>query len=217
MPDRDPFRLDPAVGVLVLLGASVLALAIAPLAMPDSYSWVSNTTSESGAQGVPGAWVARLGFLFFGLAVIWLDVLARKEWRQPGAALHMVFGVCMVVVAAFSVRPWDPDAPFDATEDLMHSVAATTMGFAFASGVVAVALRRNDGRPRFTALDVVAVGAAVLIPLSMATWGDVDGIPQRAMFLVAFTWYGWEALRRSRSRRSPRARRASASRTQSLP
>lgn len=217
MPDRVPSRLDPATGVLVLLGASVFALAIAPLALPDSYSWVSHTTSESGAQGVPGAWVARLGFLLFGLGVIWLDVLAWKHWRQPGAALHMVFGVCMVVVAAFSVRPWDPAEPFDATDDLMHSLAATTMGFAFATGVVAVALRRDDGRPHFTALDVVAVGAAVLLPLAMSVWEDVDGIPQRAMFLVAFAWYGWEALRRSRSRTSPRARRASASRTPSPP
>ena len=49
------------VGVLVLLGAALLAILLAPLAMPDDYSWVELGVSESAAQGLEGAWVARIG------------------------------------------------------------------------------------------------------------------------------------------------------------
>lgn len=57
--------------VLVLLGVSAVALAVAPVVLDESYSWVEHTTSQAGGQGVDGAWMARLGFLLFGLAVIW--------------------------------------------------------------------------------------------------------------------------------------------------
>jgi hypothetical protein len=56
--------------VLSCLTVSALALAVAPMLMPESYSWVVHTTSESAAQGVNGAWLARLGFVAFGFAVL---------------------------------------------------------------------------------------------------------------------------------------------------
>jgi hypothetical protein len=49
--------------VIVLLLAAMAALALAPLLMPDSYSVLGHSVSESAAQGVDGAWLARLAFL----------------------------------------------------------------------------------------------------------------------------------------------------------
>jgi hypothetical protein len=83
---------------------------------------------------------------------------------------------------------------FDRTEDLLHSVAATGMGFAFALGVVATALWRTRRR----VLDVIAVVAAVAIPLGMSAWPESGGAIQRLMFAVAYTWYGTEAVREIR-------------------
>lgn len=57
-------------GVLLLLALSAVLILVAPVMMPDSYSWVSNYISESAAQNVTDAWVARLGFLLFGFAVL---------------------------------------------------------------------------------------------------------------------------------------------------
>jgi hypothetical protein len=44
----------------------------------------------------------------------------------------------MLAAAVNSSRSWDQTVPFDRVEDLLHSFAATTMGFAFALGVFAV-------------------------------------------------------------------------------
>lgn len=149
--------------VLALLVASAVALALAPLVLDGSYSWVAHTTSEAGGQGVEGAWAARLGFVLFGLAVIWLTHARAGSWRQPATALHVAFGTCLLGVAAFSLRSWQDGAPFDRTEDLLHSVLATAMGFAFALGVAAVAWR-GDRRRRRRPFDVLAIATSVIVP-----------------------------------------------------
>src|SRR5690606_28025650 len=91
------------------------------------------------------------------------------------------------------LRSWQAGAPFDRTEDTLHSVAATVMGFAFALGVTAA--RWWPGRPAsFRVLDVVAIAASVVIPLAMSASTDVTGALQRAMFAIAYLWYAREAI-----------------------
>lgn len=192
---------DQAMGLTVLggLSASATALAAAPLLMPAGYSWVANTTSESAAQGVPGGWLARLGFVLFGVSVILLAILARVGWGRWATALHGGFGVLMVAAAVFSHRPWLPGQPADTTEDLLHSVAATGMGFVFIGAVVATAVlgRHGGWRP----LDSVAMLAAVAVPLGMSAWPAAGGLLQRLMFAVAYVWYAVEAVRVISARR----------------
>jgi len=173
---------------------SGLALGLAPLLMPESYSWVSNTTSESAAQALEGAWLARLGFLIFGLAVLWLSALAAESWGRVGSAFHRTFGILMLATAVFSHRPLALNASFDHTEDLLHSTATTVMGFAFAFGVLAVMVVSHRRSTRKRVLDSIAIAASVVIPLGMVVWGDYAGMLQRLMFLVAYIWYGGEAL-----------------------
>ena len=105
--------------------------------MPDSNSWISHSISESAAQGIESAWLARLGFLLFSFGVIWIVRLAPPRWEVASRMLFLAIGVLIcAAAAAFSHRPWESGAPSDATEDLLHSIAATGMGFAFAFGVV---------------------------------------------------------------------------------
>jgi hypothetical protein len=186
--------------VLLGLGASLGALAAAPAIMPAGYSWLSQTTSESAAQGVPGAWLARLGFVLFGVSVLGLVACCRQRWGWPAACLHGAFGVLMVAAGVFSHRPWMAGYDVDRVEDLLHSIAASSMGIAFALGVVATALARSGRRGRTRVLDGrvldgMAVMASVVIPLAMTLWPQAQGALQRLMFLVAYSWYAVEAGR----------------------
>lgn len=193
-PKRSDHRgIAESAAILVLLAVSAVGLAVAPLVLDESYSWVEHTTSQAGGQGVDGAWMARLGFVLFGLAVIWFAARKAGAWRQPATALHVAFGTCLLAVAAFSLRSWQAGAPFDRTEDTLHSVAATVMGFAFALGVAAA--RWWPGRPAgFRVLDVVAIAASVVVPLAMAASTGYTGALQRAMFAVAYLWYAREVI-----------------------
>lgn len=188
----NPRLMQGSIVALLLLSAGCLLAA--PLIMPPGYSWLTHTTSESAAQGLAGAWLARLGFLLFGLAVIWLAVLKAPLWVRTAVWFHLAFGVCMLGTAAFSHHPWLPGVPFDPVEDFLHSLTATVMGFAFALGVVVRFWQREKGDRMGRLLDVTAVAAATLLPLLMATQPEIIGLLQRLMFGVAYLWYGREAL-----------------------
>jgi hypothetical protein len=94
-----------------------------------------------------------------------------------------------------STRPWIAGS-YDRTEDALHSVAATAMGFAFAAGVVAAALHTGRrGRLGGLAVDALAVAASLVVPLAMFAWPTADGALQRIMFAVAYLWYATAAVR----------------------
>ncbi len=181
-------------GVVILLVISALSLGVAPLVMPTSYSSIANTTSESAAQGVEYAWAARLGFLTFGFAVLWLATGLRRIWARLAQWLHVAFGVLMIATAAFSHRSWVAGAQFDRIEDALHSFTATAMGFAFSFGVLVRLMQRGRQREPGRLLDAVALVAATVIPVLMTRFAGLDGAIQRLMFLVAYLWYAREAL-----------------------
>ncbi len=185
---------NTALGAIALLGVSAAALAIAPAFMPDGYRWVVHTTSESAAQGLEGAWVARLGFLTFGFGALSVATASQATWARSVVALHTAFGVLMIATAAFSHAPWLSGVPFDPVEDLLHSITATAMGFAFAFGVVLRLLHRWGQGGGGRVLDAVAAAVATVIPLTMAFVPEAAGLVQRLMFLVAYVWYGSAAL-----------------------
>ncbi len=161
-------------------------------------------TSESAAQGVDGAWVARSGFILYGIAVFWVVQLCARQWGWAGTVCHLGFAVGMFGVAAFAHAPWDPDAAYVESEDLLHSVSAGAAGFGFIVGVIAVVIARWPSSIRVLVGDFVAIGVALVVPLMMSTdsWGPV----QRTMFAVAAIWYGREArnAQRNRGRNAPK-------------
>jgi len=177
-----------------MLVAAVLCIAVAPSLMPDSYSIVEHSVSESAAQGVEGAWLARGGLLLFGFAVLALAGRGGNRWGRVGRIVHGAVGVSLIATAAFAHMPWE-NAPYDEFEDLLHSIASFGVGFAFTAGVVAVSVRRAGKAWRARVFDWVAVVAAVVIPMTMFSVAGVAGIVQRIMFGIAFLWYGGEALR----------------------
>lgn len=180
-------------GILMLMCLSFAALLLAPALMPEDYSWLTQTTSESAAQGLDGAWLARLGFLLFGLAVLWLSSTAREIWAQTAVWMHIGFGVMMVATAAFSHQPFTPGVPFDPVEDWLHSFTATLMGFAFSFGVFFRFLQR--GKSAIQVLDLAALASAIVMPLLMMNIPGIGGLIQRMMFLMSYLWYGTEAWR----------------------
>jgi hypothetical protein len=185
--------------VVTLLLASVAAVAIAPLLMPESYSVIEHSVSESAAQGVEGAWLARLGFLLLGFAVLASAGIAGTRWGVWGRIAHRIYGVSMVGAAAFSHMPWH-DVPYDTFEDFLHSVAASGMGFAFTAGVLIVTFRRSRNAVGARAFDWSAIAAALVIPMVMFNVTGIAGLVQRVMFGIGYLWYGMEAIRSGRAR-----------------
>lgn len=180
---------------LIAIAAGLLGLGLAPLAMPPSYNWIVNSISESGAQQLPGAWVARGGFLLFGLGIVLTAVVRARVWQVLATSFLAAFGVLMISCAAFSTHQWDAAAPFDPTESLLHSAAATLMGFCYGIGVLIVAILDRTMSVAHRVLSYVAVASSVVLPISVGLLPFVGGVLQRLMFAIAFVWFTVEALR----------------------
>lgn len=112
---------------------------------------------------------------------------------RPVRLSHTAFGVLMVGAAVFSSKPWLPELPFDPVEDWLHSFAASAMGIAFALGIT---LRwwKRPWQSKMRLLDMIAVAASVVIPLSMSFLPAWQGLLQRTMFGAAYLWYGLELV-----------------------
>lgn len=196
-------------GVVVLgaLAVSLLLLMLAPLALPPSYSWVELGTSEAAAQGVDGAWVARAGFVLLGLAVLGVCALRYRAWQPLATGLHACFALGLVLVAVYSHAPWEEGVASVESEDRIHSVFASVVGFSFIAGVATTLVVRRP-RTRWSAAgDVAALLVAATVPMLMAT--PVWGVLQRLLFATAAAWYAGELRRQAvagsgRSRESPR-------------
>lgn len=179
--------------VLGLVVASLISVAVAPLLMPASYSWVEHAVSATAAQGLDHAWLTRLGFLLQALAVLLLVELARERWGAWGRRLQRLYAISVVAAAIFSQSHWEP-LPFDVLEDFLHSAAAFGVGIGFTLGVLVIRFRRAPHPGWIRLLDLVAVAAALVIPLIMFYVPTVAGAAERLMFIIAYLWYGTEAI-----------------------
>ena len=170
-----------ALGVFIIFSAIVFG----PLFAHPGFNWVANTTSQQAGQMVQGAWLMRLGFVAFGLGVL-LDALPDLRRGQYENGLFVFFGVSMVLVAVFSHKPLDPTLFFDATDDFLHSVFATLMGFAYGIGVAWRMVRMRQK------LDIVfsaiAAMSSIILPLAMWQLPEIAGLLQRLMFFISFVW-----------------------------
>ncbi len=185
--------------VLVVLAASASCVALAPLLMPESYSIIEHSISESAAQRVEGVWLARAGLLLFGLGVLALSSAAGDRWGPWGRIAHRGYGVAIISTAVFAHMPWE-DVPYDEFEDLLHSIGSFVVGLSFVVGVVFVGIERRRPSRSARVFDGIAVTASVVIPIVMFSLDGYAGLVQRLMFLIAYGWYGSEAWRSVRPR-----------------
>lgn len=187
---------------LVLLGLSLLCVAVAPLVLPADYSVVRHSVSESAAQGVTGAWVARIGLLALGAAAIVVALPLGRGLRRWSRVALVGYGAGIALTAAAAHRPWR-DVPHDAIQDTVHSLAASAGGFAFVVAVVLAAVADARAGRRPAARHVVAAVAATLLPLAMTVLPTVAGLPQRLLFLVGYGWLAAEAAAPTRASSVP--------------
>lgn len=175
---------------------SFVMLALAPIAVADSYSVVENTLSESGGQGVDGAWVLRTGVLLAAVSVFIMSTIAR--WGRVARGALRVYALALVSLAVFPESPWY-GAAYDGTVAYLHTVSGVVGAISFIIGVAAVSLSSAQRQRAAKVLDWLVVISVALIPQLMLLT-IAEGLLQRLMVALGFVWLFTEA-----SRISPRS------------
>lgn len=173
--------------VTAALITSALLLTAAPLTVAQGYDWRKHSISQSAAQGVRHAWVARAGLFLLGPGA-GTQSLAAPDLAIGARVGLGVFGLAMACSALWSTRPWSGTATFDERQDRRHSLAARTAGAAYVVAVVSqmlVGLQRGQGSGTLTWLALVT---AVACPLLGARVASIAGAAQRLMFGICYGW-----------------------------
>ena len=172
----------------VSLVIAAVGVLITPAFLSADYSVLSNSISESGAQGVDGAWLGRLTLLASGIGVLAATASRRGQWNRVALGAMSLFGAMWCLTAAFSTRSWIVDAAYDERESSIHSLLATLMAVVII-GALAVAFSRRTADRTSRALAIVLALAATFLPLAGVIWPQYAGLFQRAMFLYTYVWF----------------------------
>lgn len=172
---------------LIVVGCTgfCATVLLTPFLSDPSYDWQRHTLSQLGGQGMPGAAVMNLGFALLGISVTAATVLSWGRAPLTEYAL-LVFGLGFVGAALCSTGHIDPSAPLSQRQDMLHSVFAMLIGFAFA----AATLSRLIG-PQGALSDWISwlgLIASVALPLAMANMPEQQGLLQRIMFAISLIW-----------------------------
>lgn len=178
---------------LASFAMAVLAILISPFTLASSYSWLSNSISESASQGTETAWIGRAALALSGIGVLLTAVKRAKVWGKVATTAFTAFGLMWLATAVFSTRSWIATEPFNELENLLHSIFASTMSIIIA-GALVVAFRNTQAvASRVWALGLAAV--ATFFPLASVLAPDFAGVFQRLMFFFTYLWFARETLR----------------------
>jgi hypothetical protein len=165
-------------GILVFTAAALAG----PWYTVEEYGWIGNVISQLGAQNTPNAYVMVIGFLALGLGIV---VDGVRRWSRP-LLPFVAFGLLMALAGLFAHKPISPTLAYSEAAHGAHGALATLAGVSITIGLVWQAVYARARRSR-----VIAIALAVLclaLPLCMLALPDAQGLIQRLMYLLVFTW-----------------------------
>ena len=173
----------------------LLMLAAAPLFVGDSYSIVEHTLSESGGQGVDGAWVLRTGVLLTAVGVSVMSTRAELLWGQRGTFWLQMYALGLVFLAVFPESAWY-GGDYNEIVAGLHTVSGAFDAVSFILAVAAISASRTVAA-RNKVFDWIVIAAVGLTPQVMLVV-DFDGLLQRLMVSLGYIWLIAQSIRVAR-------------------
>jgi len=166
------------IGILIFSAAAIAG----PWYTVEGYSTVSNLISELGAQNTQNNLVMIGGFLVLGSGI----AVDGFRWFGKRMIPFIMFGLFMALAGIFAHKPMSPSSPFREVFHQIHSGLATLAGISITVGLVwQAAITANSRQRGITAILAVL---CLILPLCMLAFQDFQGIIQRIMYLLIFTW-----------------------------
>ena len=166
------------IGILFFASAAI----VGPWYTVEGYSAVSNLISQLGAQNTQNNWVMVIGFLALGCGII-TDSIRRFSRRVLPFTL---FGLFMALAGIFAHKPLPPVIEYNEFAHNAHSVLATLAGISITVGLVWYAATAASKHSRITTITLAVL--CLVLPLCMLVFPSYQGLIQRFMYLLIFSW-----------------------------
>lgn len=174
----------------------ISVIVLAHFFVPPAYDWTQNTVSDLASQGHTYKWIMQIGFIGFGLLLIWGVLFhLNKNKRAYFLLLVAVYGLSILMSGIFCAMPIDPSFPSSLRESQLHSMFATIAGIAMSLGIFWQAVVSANSRERWTRIIFFLLigGISGLFGLAENHILVLDkGIVQRILYLVGLAWLVYE-------------------------
>ncbi len=177
--------------LLIAILYFVGVLTIAHFYAPPGYVWSQNTISELASQGHVYKWIMQAGFVGFGILLtvgLALKSYSLGKIEYPDG-LILAYGLSILITGIFCAAPFDSRITFSAQEAQIHSLFATTAGFALVGGILGYMITSPEKRTLQLVFLVMITGFSLLFGFSAGGTIPIGkGIVQRSLYLVSFIW-----------------------------
>lgn len=180
------------VTTIAAFAIAVIGILVAPVFLHDGYSVLRNSISESAAQNVPTAWIARTALFASGVGVVAVVILKSSTWSRTTNFAFTAFGTLWIVSSLFSTKSWIVGTPFNAVENAIHSYAASGMAIVVL-GAIVIGFTKQPVSLVDRLLALALASAATLFPLASVLAPEFGGLFQRVMFFYTYLWFGLQA------------------------
>jgi hypothetical protein len=166
----------------------VFVIVLAHFFTPAGYDLRLNTISEMAAQGLPNAWIMQAGFLGFGalstVGLLWIGLRRERSWWA--VAPFALYAACIALTGIWSTTYPGLDVPVSSIASDLHSLFATVAGFALVAAMLACAVLVRTWKVR--GIHLAFAAGVIALSASFGAFPDVQGLFQRAMYVVGFAW-----------------------------
>jgi hypothetical protein len=165
------------------LGIAVFALAVVlgPIYTVADYSVVRNLISELGAQHTQNNFIMVIAFILLGAGIAIDGIKTFKLSFVP----FILFGVTMANVGLFPHKPIDAALNYSSTLHNLHGILASVAGTFITIGFIWQGFLAR-GKQRMVCFYMALV--AIVFPILMLNFPNLQGIVQRLMYLQILGW-----------------------------
>ena len=173
--------------IVISISLFILFLIVAEILAPKEYSFSKHAISILGAQGYDRKIIMQLGFISFGVILATATILNGLSWRSTPI---LIYALSMTLIGIFCQKPFfNPEGvPYSETQSTLHSLISKLAAISFGIGVLIQLLFSTGSKLKLIQLAFLILLIIIGGSLASGLLKSNQGLAQRLLFLISFTW-----------------------------
>lgn len=170
------------------VGAIGTTLIVSHLIAPETYNPLEHTISQLAAQNYDYAHIMRIGLFSLGstTAISSVKSIVTKDKTLYQTIPMLLYGSSIMMSSFFSAAPFEADVSYSKEQSDLHSIFATTAGFAFTGAMISSGIveKKIPKKILHFAGSLFVLGVSSLIGI----YPEYAGLWQRVLWTGSLAW-----------------------------